>query len=112
MFDKFLHLIILKKGNQFNSANERNRLQSNDRECGFNNGEINRTFSNTELNYSHYLYFNVSIRTNQFVYSQTDKYTPQQQKLHNYIKSMHNRGMLYKRITKLLNEKNIITHKV
>ena len=53
----------------------------------------------------------MSIRTNQFVYSQTDKYTTQQQELHDYIKSMHDRGMSYKRITKLLNEKNITTHK-
>ena len=85
--------------------------QSNEFVCGINNSKINRTFSNTELNYSHYLHFNVSIRTNQFVYSQTDKYTPQQQELQDYIKSMHDRGMSYKRITKLLNEKNITTHK-
>ena len=85
--------------------------QSNEFDYGFNNGEINRIFSNTELNYSHFLYFKVSIRTNQFVYSQTDKYTTQQQELHDYIKSMHDKGMSYKRITKLLNEKNITTHK-
>ena len=53
----------------------------------------------------------MSIRTNQFVYSQTDKCTPQQQELHDYIKSMHDRGMSYRQITKLLNEKNIPTHK-
>ena len=53
----------------------------------------------------------MSIRTNQFVYSQTDKYTTQQQELHDYIKSMHDRGMSYRQITKLLNEKNIPTHK-
>jgi hypothetical protein len=75
------------------------------------NGEINRTFSNMELNYSHFLYFNVSFRTNQFVYSQTDKYTTEQQELHDYIKSMHDRDMSYRRITKLFNEKNITTYK-
>ena len=53
----------------------------------------------------------MSIRTNQFAYSQTDKYTTQKQELHDYIKSMNDRGMSYKRITKLLNEKNITTHK-
>ena len=53
----------------------------------------------------------MSIRTNQFVYSQTDKYTPQQQELHDYIKNLHDRGMSYRQITKLLNEKNIPTHK-
>ena len=75
------------------------------------NSNTNGTFLNTELNYSHFLHFIVSIRTNQFAYSQTDKYTPQQQELQDYIKSMHDRGMSYKRITKLLNEKNITTHK-
>ena len=53
----------------------------------------------------------MSIRTNQFVYSQTDKYTTQQQELHDYIKSMHYRGMSYRQVTKLLNKKNIPTHK-
>ena len=53
----------------------------------------------------------MSIRTNQFVYFQTDKYTTEQQELHDYIKSMHDRGMSYRQITKLLNEKNIPTHK-
>ena len=86
-------------------------IQSNDRECGFNNGEINKIFLNTELNYSHFLFFNVSIRTNQLVYSQTDKYISQQQELQDHIKSMRNMGMSYRQITKPLNEKNIPTHK-
>ena len=60
------------------------------------NSNTNGTLLNTELNYSHFLHFIVSIRTNQFVYSQTDKYTTH---------------MSYKRITKLLNEKNITNHK-
>ena len=75
------------------------------------NSNANGTLLNTELNYSHFLYFKVSIRTNQFVYSQTDKYTTQQQELHDYIKPMHDRGMSYKRIAKLLNEKNITIKK-
>ena len=75
------------------------------------NSNTNGTLLNTKLNYSHFLHFIVSIRTNQFAYSQTDKYTHQQQELHDYIKSMHDRGLSYKRITKLLNEKNITTHK-
>ena len=75
------------------------------------NSNTNGILLNTELNYSHFLYFKVSIRTNQLVYSQTDKYTTEQQELHDYIKSMHDRGMSYRQITKLLNEKNITTHK-
>ena len=39
------------------------------------------------------------------------KYTAEQQELYHYIKSMHDRGISYKRITKLLNEKNITSHK-
>ena len=73
--------------------------------------KTNGTFSNKELNYSHFLYFKVSIRTNQFVYSKADKYTTQKQELHDYIKSLHDRRMSYKRITKLLNEKNITIKK-
>ena len=55
--------------------------------------------------------FSVKVRTNKFVYQQLEKYTPQQQEFHDYIKSMHDRGMSYRQITKLLNEKNIPTHK-
>ena len=70
-----------------------------------------RDFGFNETKYSHFLCFKVSSRTNKMVYLQTEKYTPQQQELHDYIKSMHDRGMSYRQITKLLNEKNIPTHK-
>jgi len=33
-----------------------------------------------------------------------------QKELHDYIKSLHNYGMSYRRITKLLNKKGIKTH--
>jgi len=45
------------------------------------------------------------------VYKQIEKYSPEQEKLHNYIKSLHDSGMSYRRITKLLNEKGITTHR-
>jgi hypothetical protein len=61
--------------------------------------------------FSHYLCFSVKVRTNKFVYSQTDKYTPQQEELHDTIKSMNDSGMSYRRITQHLNEKGILTHK-
>ena len=73
--------------------------------------KTNRTFSNTELDYSHFLHFKVSIRTNQFVYSQIDKYTPQQQELHDCIKFMHDIGISYRQITKHFNKKGILTNK-
>ena len=45
------------------------------------------------------------------MYKQIEKYSPEQEKLHNYIKSLHDSGMSYRRITKLLNEKGITTHR-
>ena len=61
--------------------------------------------------FSHYLCFSVKVRTNKFVSQQLEKYTPQQQELHDTIKSMNDSGMSYRRITKHLNEKGILTHK-
>ena len=52
-----------------------------------------------------------SVKTNQFVYKQIEKYSPEQEKLHNYIKSLHDSGMSYRRITKLLNDRGITTHR-
>ena len=69
------------------------------------NGEI------TSPIFSHYLCFSVKVRTNKFVYFHTEKYTPQQQELHDKIKSMNDSGMSYRCITKHLNEKGILTHK-
>ncbi len=51
------------------------------------------------------------MKTNQFVYKQNEKYTPEQEELHDYIKSLHDSGMSYRRITKLLNDKGITTHR-
>ena len=67
-------------------------------------------FGFSETKYSHFLCFKVSIRTNKLVYSQTYKYTSRQQEIHDKIKSMKDSGMSYKRITKYLNENNILTH--
>ena len=61
--------------------------------------------------FSHYLCFSVKVRTNKFVYQQLEKYTPEQEELHDKIKSMYDSGMSYRRITKHLNKKGILTHK-
>ena len=45
------------------------------------------------------------------MYKQIEKYSPEQERLHNYIKSLNDSGMSYRRITKLLNEKGITTHR-
>ena len=45
------------------------------------------------------------------MYQQLEKYTPEQEELHDKIKCMNDSGMSYRRITKHLNEKGILTHK-
>ena len=70
----------------------------NKSECGF-----------SETKYSNHLCFQVSTRTNRFIRN-TDKYSARQKELHDYIKSLHDSGMSYRRITKLLNKKGIKTH--
>ena len=64
----------------------------------------------SETKYSHYLCFQVSNRTNRFVACKTDRYSARQKELHDYIKNLHDSGMSYRRITKLLNKKGIKTH--
>ena len=77
--------------------------------------EITSVLSSTDeiknSKFSHYLCFCVSVKTNQFVYKQNEKYTPEQEELHNYIKSLQFSGMSYRRITKHLNDKGITTHR-
>ena len=64
-----------------------------------------------EITFSDFLCFSVQVRTNQFVYKPLEKYTEKQQKIHDKIKSMNDSGMSYRRITKHLNKKGILTHK-
>ena len=52
----------------------------------------------------------VQIRNNKLVFHQSETYTPEQEELHDYIKNLHDSGMTYRRITKLLNKKGIKTH--
>ena len=64
----------------------------------------------SETKYSHYLCFQVLNRTNRFTARNSDRYSKRQKELHDYIKSLHDSGMSYRRITKLLNKKGIKTH--
>ena len=59
--------------------------------------------------YSYFLCFSVKVRTNKFVYFPIEKYTPEQQKLYDKIKQLHDNGMSYRRITKYLNKNKILT---
>ena len=54
--------------------------------------------------------FSVHIRTNKLVFHQSERYTPEQQELHDYIKNLHDSGKSYRRITKLLNNNGIKTY--
>ncbi len=75
------------------------------------NSRVDSTDEIKNSKFSHYLCFCVSVKTNQFVYKQNEKYTPEQEELHNYIKSLQVSGMSYRRITKHLNDKGISTHR-
>ena len=70
----------------------------------------NSEYGLRETKYSHYLYFQVSNRTNRFTACNSDRYSARQKELHDYIKSLQDSGMSYRRITKLLNKKGIKTH--
>ena len=70
----------------------------------------NSEYGFNETKYSHYLYFQVSNRTNRFTARNSDRYSARQKELHDYIKSLQDSGMSYRRITKLLNKKGIKTH--
>ena len=78
---------------------------------GGNNFPIFDRFSPTVENkpkFSNYLYFNVSVKTNTLMQT-TDRYSTEQQELHDKIKSLYESGMSYRRITKHLNDNNILT---
>ena len=78
---------------------------------GGNNFSIFDRFSPTVENkpkFSNYLYFNVSVKTNTLMQT-TDRYSTEQQELHDKIKSLYESGMSYRKITKHLNDNNILT---
>jgi len=61
--------------------------------------------------YFTYLCFTVKHRTNSLVHYQNDKYSEEQEQTHNLIKSLHDSGLGYRKISQILNEKNIKTYK-
>ncbi len=68
-------------------------------------------FGFKEKKYSHFLCFKFTLRTNRFVYSNTDRYTSEQEDLHNKIKVLHQEGLGYRRIANHLNQLEIKTIK-
>ena len=61
--------------------------------------------------YSHYLCFTVSVKTNKFALKNNNKYSPEQEKLFQKIKSLHDSGLGYRKISHYLNDKGIFTNK-
>ena len=59
--------------------------------------------------YTNYLCFTITYRTNQLVHYQNDKYSNQQKENHDLIKSLHDDGLGYRKISKILNDKGIKT---
>ena len=61
--------------------------------------------------YITYVCFTVKHRTNTLIHYQNDKYSEEQEQTHNLIKSLHDSGLGYRKISQILNEKNIKTSK-
>ena len=60
--------------------------------------------------YSYYLRFNVSIRFNHLnPQYNANRYTPQHRELYELIQSLRDEGLSYRRISKLLNDRGILT---
>ena len=67
------------------------------------------SFDDLKNKYTNYLCFTITYRTNQLVHYQNDKYSNQQKENHDLIKSLHDDGLGYRKISKILNEKGIKT---
>ena len=61
--------------------------------------------------YITYVYFTVTHRTNSLVHYQNEKYSEEQEQTHNLIKSLHESSLGYRKISQILNKKNIKTSK-
>ena len=61
--------------------------------------------------YITYVCFIVKHRTNSLVHYQNNKYSEEQEQTHNLIQSLHDSGIGYRKISQILNKKNIKTSK-
>ena len=59
--------------------------------------------------YSYYLCFSVTQRTNKLMFNQMDRYSTKQTKIYCLINSLNQSGFGYRRISKYLNSKRILT---
>ena len=77
------------------------------------NGDLTNTdLSKSDLTsrYSYYLCFVIKQRTNKLMFHQ-NRYTTSQKHNHDYIKQLHDSGLGYRKISKILNDEGIRTHK-
>ena len=64
-----------------------------------------------ESEYANYLFFEVTTRFNNLIPEQNPtRYSDKQLETYRLIKSLYDRGLSYRRITKYLNDRNISTH--
>ena len=67
--------------------------------------------NNLTIKYIPYLCFTVTYRTNKLGHYQNDKYSKTQKENHDLIQSLREKGLGYRKISKLLNDKGIKTSK-
>ena len=70
------------------------------------NSRVVSTYNLTNK-YITYVYFTVTHITNFPTHYQNEKYSEEQEQIHNLIKSLHESGLSYRKISQILNEKNI-----
>ena len=64
----------------------------------FSNRRVEPTAEITSPKYSHFLCFSVKVRTNKFIQAPLERYTSQQEKIFNLIKSLKVSGLGYRKI--------------
>ena len=75
-------------------------------------GVVRNGLFSEESEYSNYLFFEVSTRFDNLLPEQNpSNYSAKQLETYRLIKSLHDNGMSYRRITKYLNDKGVLTHK-
>ena len=75
-------------------------------------GVVRNGLFREESEYSNYLFFEVSTRFDNLLPEQNpSRYSEKQLETYRLIKSLHDRGLSYRRITKHLNNKGVLTHK-
>ena len=82
-----------------------------------NNSELisqsaNNVSNNSELKsrFTSYLCFSVYVTYNDLTHPYNDHYSDSQKKTHDLIQDLHNEGLGYRKISKILNDRGMTTH--